>query len=104
MDGTWSLIVRDEHRLRLFENRLMRRIFEPKRGEVARGWTRLHNVKFHNLYASPNIFRVIKSSRMRWAAHVARMGAIINAYGISVSKTDRKRPLGNIGVDRKILE
>jgi hypothetical protein len=63
---TWSLLVREEHRLRMFGNRVLRRIFGPKREEVKGGWRRLHNVELHNFYAS-NIIRVIKSSRMRWA-------------------------------------
>jgi hypothetical protein len=63
---TWSLTLRDQHRLRLFKNRALRKIFGPKREEVAGGWRRLHNEELHNLYASSNIIRVIKS-RMKWA-------------------------------------
>jgi hypothetical protein len=62
--------------LRVFENRLLRRIFGPKREEVAGGWRRLHNEELHNLYASPNVIRVIKSSRTRWAGHVHIMGGM----------------------------
>jgi hypothetical protein len=69
---TWSLTLREEHRLRVFENRALRRIFGPKRDEVTGDWRKLHNEELHNLYSSPN--RMIKSRRMRWAGHVARMG------------------------------
>jgi hypothetical protein len=70
-----------EHRLRVFENRVLRRIFGPKRDEVTGGWRKLHNVELHNLYSSPSIIRMIKSRRMRWTGHVARMGTNRNAYG-----------------------
>jgi hypothetical protein len=68
-----SLILRKEHRLRVFENRELRRIFGPKR-EVTGGWRKLHNEELHNLHSSTNIIRMIKSRRMRWTGHVARMG------------------------------
>ena len=71
---TWSLTLRKERRLRVFENRVLRRIFGPKRGEVRRKWRKLHNEELNDLYSSPNIVRVIKSIRMRWAGHVARIG------------------------------
>jgi hypothetical protein len=71
---TWSLTLREEHRLKVFGNRVLRRIFGPKRDEVTRGWRKLHNEELHNLYSSPSIIRMIKSRRMRWAWHVARMG------------------------------
>jgi hypothetical protein len=70
---TWSLTLREEHRLRVFENRVLRKIFGPKREEYG-SWRKLHNGELHSLYSSPNIVRVIKSRRMRWAGHVARMG------------------------------
>jgi hypothetical protein len=66
--------VREEPKLRLFENRVLRRIFGPKRDGVTGGWGKLHNEELHNLYSSPSIIRIIKSRRMRWAGHVARMG------------------------------
>jgi len=68
---TWSLILREERRLRVFENRVLRRIFGPKRDVVTGEWRRLHNEELNNLHSSPNIVRVIKSRRMRWAGHVA---------------------------------
>jgi hypothetical protein len=71
---TWSLTLREEHRLRVFENRVLRRIFGPKSDEVTGGWGKLHNEELHNLYSSPSIIRVIKSRRMRWAGNAARMG------------------------------
>jgi hypothetical protein len=71
---TWSLILKEEHRLRVFENRLMRRIFCPKRDEVTGDWRKLHNEELHNWYSSPNIMRIIKPRRMRWRGDVVRMG------------------------------
>jgi hypothetical protein len=71
---TWSLTLREERRLREFENRVLRRIFGPKRDEVTGSWRKLHNEELHNLYSSPSVIRMIKSWRMRWAGHVARMG------------------------------
>jgi hypothetical protein len=71
---TWSLTLREEHRLRVFENRVLRRIFKAKRDEVTGGWRKLHNEELHNLYFSPNVIRMIEPRRMRWAGHAARMG------------------------------
>jgi hypothetical protein len=79
---TWSLTLREEHRLRVFENRVLRRIFGPRTDEVTGDWKKLHNEELHNLRSSPNIIRMIKSIRMRWAWHVARMGQTRNAYRI----------------------
>jgi hypothetical protein len=74
---TWSLTLREEHDLRVFENRVLRRIFGPKRDEVSGGWRILHNEEFRNSYSSPSIIRMIKSMRMRWERLVARMGDIV---------------------------
>jgi len=71
---TWSLTLREELRLKLFENRVLRRIFGPKRDEVTRKWRNLHNEELNDLYSSPSIVGVIKSRRMRWAGRVARTG------------------------------
>jgi hypothetical protein len=76
----------------VFENRVLRRIFGPKRDEVTGEWRKLHNEKLHDLYSSPSIIRIIKS--MRWAGHVARMGEKRNAYRLLVGKPEGKSPLG----------
>jgi hypothetical protein len=91
---TWSLTLREEHRLRVFENRVLRRIFGPKGDEVTGEWRKLHNEEFRDLYSSPSIIRIIKSRRMRWADHVARMGETRNAYRLLVGKPEGKKPLG----------
>jgi hypothetical protein len=83
--------------LRVSENRVLRRIFGPKRDEVTGGWRRLHNEELHGLYSSPSIFRVIKARKMRWAGHVARMGEVRGAYNILVGKPEGRRPLGRPG-------
>jgi len=79
--------------LRVSENRVLRRTLGPKKEEVAGGWRRLHNVDLHNLYASPNITRVIKSRKMRWEGHVARVVEMRNSYKILIGKPERKRTL-----------
>jgi hypothetical protein len=86
--------LREECRLRVFEKRVLRRIFGSKRDEVTGEWRRLHNKELHALYSSPNIIRVIKSRRLRWAGHVARMGDRRGAYRTLVGKPDGRRPLG----------
>jgi hypothetical protein len=78
----------------VFENRVLRRIFGLKRSEVIGNWRRLHNEEVNNLYSSPSIITVIKSRRMKWVGHVARIGEKINAYRILVEKPEGKRPLG----------
>jgi hypothetical protein len=90
----WSLTLREGHRLRVFENRVLRRIFGPKRDEVTGEWRKLHNKEIHYLYSSPNIIRIIKSRRMRWAGHVARLAEKRDAYRLLVGKPEGKRPLG----------
>jgi hypothetical protein len=85
---TWSLTLREEYRLRVFENRVLRRIFGPKRDEVTGEWRKLHNEKLHDLYSSPSIIRIIKSRRMRWAGHVARMGEKRSVYRLLVGKPE----------------
>jgi hypothetical protein len=80
------LKLREEHRLRVFGNRVLRTIFGPKRDEVAGGEGKLHNEELHDLYSSPSIIRMIKSRRMRWAGHVARMGEKRNAYSLLTGK------------------
>ena len=91
---TWSLTLRDERRLRVFENRVLRRIFGPERDEVAGEWRKLHNEELNDLYSSPNIVRVIKSRRMRWARHVARMRKRRGVYRVLMGKPEGKIPLG----------
>jgi hypothetical protein len=91
---TWSLTLREETRLRVFENRVLRRIFGPKRDEVTGEWRMLHNEELHILYSSPNIIRLIKSRRMRWAGHVTCMGEGRNVYKVLMGKPEGKRPLG----------
>jgi hypothetical protein len=91
---TWSLTLREERELRLFENRVLRKIFEPKRDEVTGEWRKLHIEELHDLYFSPTILRVIKSRRMRWVGHVARMGEGRGVYRMLVGKTEGQRPLG----------
>jgi hypothetical protein len=90
---TWSLTLREEHRLRVFENRVLKRIFRPRGDEVTKGWRKLHNVELHYLYSSSSIIRMMKSRRKRWARHVARMGER-NTYRLLVGKPEEKRPIG----------
>jgi hypothetical protein len=99
-----SLKLREGHRLRVFENRVLRRIFGLKRDEVTGDWRKLHNEELHNLYPSPIIFRKIKSRRMRWAENVATNGENRNAYMFLVGKLEGKRPLGKPTSGRVILK
>jgi hypothetical protein len=89
-----SLTLREEHRLRLLENRVLRRIFGPKIDEVTGEWRKLHNEELHDLYSSPSIIRIMKSRRMRWAGPCSTNGAKKNAYRLLVGKPKGKRPLG----------
>ena len=91
---TWSLTMRDERRIRVFENMVLRSILGPKRDEVTGEWRELHNEKLKDLNSSPNIVRVIKSRRVRLAGHVARMGERRGVYRVLVGKPEGKRPLG----------
>jgi hypothetical protein len=91
---TCSLTLREEHRLGVFENKLLRRIFGSKRDEVTGGWRTLHNETLRDLDSSPSIIRIIKSRRMRWPGHVARMEEKRDAYRLLVGKPEGKRPLG----------
>jgi hypothetical protein len=90
---TWSLTLREVHRLRVFENRVLRGIFGPKRDEVTGEWRKLHSEELHNLYSSPDNIRQVKSRRMRWAGHVACMGEERKVYKVLVGKPEGKRPL-----------
>jgi hypothetical protein len=90
---TWSLTLREEHRQRVFENRVLRRISGPKRDEVTGEWRKLHNEELHNFYSSPDIIRQIKSRRVRWAGHVARMGEGRKMCKVLLGKPEGKRPL-----------
>ncbi|KAJ4431914.1 hypothetical protein ANN_20520 [Periplaneta americana] len=91
---TWTLTLREEQRLRVFENKVLRKIFGAKRDEVTGEWRKLHNAELHALYTSPDIIRNIKSRRLRWAGHVASMGESRNAYRVLVGRPEGKRPLG----------
>jgi len=91
--GNWSLTLREERRLRVFENRVLRTVFEPKRDEVTREWRKLDNEDLNDLYSLPNIVRVVNSRRMRWAGHVARMGRGRGVYRVLVVKPGGKSPL-----------
>jgi hypothetical protein len=93
----------EECRLNVYENRVLRRIFGPKRDVVTGARRRLHNKELHALYSSRNIIRVIKSGRLRWAGHVARMGERRGAYRAFVGKPEGRRPLENPGIDGRII-
>ncbi|KAJ4441667.1 hypothetical protein ANN_11525 [Periplaneta americana] len=91
---TWTLTLREEQRLRVFENKVLRKIFVAKRDEVTEEWRKLHNTELHALYSSPEIIRNIKSKRLRWVGHVAPMGKSRNAYRVLVGRPEGKKPLG----------
>jgi len=86
--------LREERGLRVFEDRVLRKIFGPKRDEVTGERRKLHDEELNDFYSSPNIVRVIKSRRMRWAGHVALMGERRGVYRILMVKPDGKRPIG----------
>jgi len=87
------LKLREERKLRVFQNMVLRRIFGPRKDEVTGEWRRMHNEELNDLYCSPNIVRVIKSRRMIWAGHMARMGEEREVYSVLVGKPEGKRPL-----------
>ena len=91
---SWSLKLREERRLGVFENRVLRRVFGPKRDEVTGELGKLHNEELSDLYSLPNIVRVVKSRRMRWAWHVARMGEGRGVHRVLMGKSEGKRSLG----------
>ena len=91
---TWSLTLREEHRLWVFENRVLRRIFGPKRDVVRGEWRKLRNEELNDLYSSSNTVQLIKSRRMRWAGHVVRMEERRGVHKVLVGKPEGKRPLG----------
>jgi hypothetical protein len=95
LDGceTLSLTLREEHRLSVFENRVLRKIFGPKREEDG-SWRKLHNDELHSLYSSPNIVKMIKSRRMRWAGHVACIGEGRGVYRVLVGRPKGKETSG----------
>jgi hypothetical protein len=91
---TWSLTLREERRLRVFENRVLRRVFGPKRDEVTGEWRKLHKEALRDFYSLLNIVQVVKSRRMRWAGHVARMGEGRGVHRVLGGKPEGNRPLG----------
>jgi len=86
--------LREQRKLRVFENKGVMRIFGPRRDEITEEWRRLHNEELNDLYSSPKIVRMIKSRRMRWAGHVVRMGEERGVYRVLVGKPKGRRPLG----------
>jgi hypothetical protein len=99
---TWSLTLREEHRLGVFENGVLKETFGPKRDEATGKWRKIHNEELHDL-SSPNIVRVIKSRRMSWGKHVARSGERRGIYRLLVGKPEGKRTLGRPGIDGRII-
>ena len=91
---TWSLTLRKEQILRVFENKVLRKIFGAKKDEITGEWKKLHNAEVHALYYSPNIIRSLNSRRLRWAGQVARMEQSRNAYRVLAGRPEGKRPLG----------
>jgi hypothetical protein len=100
---TWSLTLREERGLRIFENRVLRRIFRPKRDEVTGEWRKLHNEELKDLYCSPNIVRVIKSRKIRWAGHVARIGRGETYTGFWWGKLMERDHSEDPGVDGRVI-
>jgi len=100
---TWSLILRDESRMSVFENRVLRRIYETKRDELTGEWGKLHTEELYDLYSSPDIIRVIKSRRMRWAEHVACMGQRRGVYRVWWRSLRERDNLEDPGFDGRII-
>ena len=108
---TWSLTSREERILRVFEKKLIRKIFGAKKDEITGEWRKLHKAEQHALYSSPNIIRSLKSRRLRWAGHIAHMEQSRNVYRVLVGKPEGKRPLGrprhrwedNIKMDLRVV-
>jgi len=100
---TWSLTLKEECSLRMSENRVLRRIFGPKKDKVTREWRKLHNEELNDLYSSSNIVLVIKSRRMRWAGHVAHMGERRGVYRFWWGNLSERDHLGDPGIDGRII-
>jgi len=100
---TWSLKLREERKLRVFDNMVLRRIFGPRRDEVTGEWRRLHNEELNDLYCSPNLVLVIKSIRMRWAGHVARMGEERGYIGSWWGNRGEEDHWGDLSIDGWII-
>ena len=98
-----ALTLREECRLRVFQNRMLRRIFGPKKDEVTGEWRKLHNEELNSLYCSPNIIWVIKLRSMRWAGHVASMGERRGTYRVSVGNLRERDHLEHPGIDSRII-
>jgi hypothetical protein len=103
MGVTLSLTLREEHRLRVFKSRVLRKIFGPKRDDVIGNWRRWHNKELQSLYSLPDIIRVIKSRRMRWVGHVAHMWERRGVYRVLVGKPEGKNHLEDLGIDGRII-
>ena len=100
---TWSLTLRKERRLRVFENRVLRKVFRPKRNEMTGEWRKLRNEELNDLYSLPNIVRVLKSRRMRWAGHVARMGEDRGVQRVLWGSLRERGHWGDQDVDGRII-
>ena len=100
---TWSLTLREERSLRVFENRVLRRVFGPKRDEVTEEWRKLHTEELSDLYSLPSILLVVKSRRMRWAGHVVRMGEGRGVHKVLVGKPEGRDHWGDPDVDGRII-